>query len=168
MSALGGAGGARGGAGTIYTTANSHSVGQVVIDNGGGAGTNTSLGLMSGPTPDVTIKGGAMLQAAPGSNPMNNLLIASNSWMTFVGQSSSVQVFGNATVQAGGGIIADGNGNVGGQGAGPGLSVSSPYGITGGGGGHGGFGAASSPGSAGGLAYDSVVSPALNGTGGAA
>ncbi len=43
LSARGGNGYARGGAGTIYTRANSQSTGQVLVDNGGKAGTNTPL-----------------------------------------------------------------------------------------------------------------------------
>ncbi len=43
-SARGGSGSAWGGAGTIYTKANSQSWGQVLVDNGGQAGTNTTLG----------------------------------------------------------------------------------------------------------------------------
>ena len=41
-TAQGGSGSAWGGAGTIYTIANSQSWGQVLVDNGGQSGTNTS------------------------------------------------------------------------------------------------------------------------------
>ena len=43
VSAYGGGGYAWGGAGTVYTKANSQSWGQVTLDNGGQSGTNTSL-----------------------------------------------------------------------------------------------------------------------------
>ena len=45
-TAQGGSGAAWGGAGTIYTIANNQSWGQVLVDNGGQSGTNTSWSAM--------------------------------------------------------------------------------------------------------------------------
>ena len=58
-SARGGSGSAWGGAGTIYTKANSQSWGQVVADNGGQAGTNTTW--TSSGTLDLTVRNGAVV-----------------------------------------------------------------------------------------------------------
>ena len=66
MSAYGGGGYARGGAGTIYTKAKSSSWGQVVVDNGGQAGTNTSW--TSSGTIDLTVTGGAVVCPAVVAN----------------------------------------------------------------------------------------------------
>ena len=81
----------------------------------------------------------------------------------------ALTVSSNATIQVGGGIIADGTGYAGGQGPGAGkYAYSSTSGNVGGGGGYGGFGAASggaTPAS-GGSAYGWVTSPLGPGSGG--
>lgn len=164
LSAFGGSGYTSGGAGTIYTKANSQSYGQLLVDNGGRAGTNTSWTESS--TLDLTVRGGAVV-ALPGGQTFGNLLVASNGWISLT--SPVLMVTGNATVQAGGGIIADGTGYPSGQGPGAGkYSVNSGSGYVGGGGGHGGYGAASGgtiPG-LGGSTYGSVTSPTDAGSGG--
>ncbi len=164
LSAYGGGGYTSGGAGTIYTKANSQSSGQLLVDNGGQAGTNTSWTETS--TVDLTVRGGAVV-ALPGGQTFGNLLVASNGWISLSTQ--SLMVTGNATVQAGGGIIADGTGYASGQGPGAGkYASSSASGYVGGGGGHGGYGVASGgviPGS-GGSTYGSVTSPTEAGSGG--
>ena len=78
-------------------------------------------------------------------------------------------VTSNATVQAGGGIIADGKGNGGNLGLGAGRYGSgSPAGNVGGGGGYGGYGANGLSNSVayGGVAYGSVTAPTDLGSGG--
>ena len=134
------------------------------MDNGGQPGTNTSWTETS--TVDLTVKGGAVV-ALPGGQNFGNLLVASNGWISLGTQ--LLTVTGDVTVQAGGGIIADGTGYASGQGPGAGkYASSSASGYVGGGGGHGGYGAASggaTPG-AGGSTYGSVTSPMDAGSGG--
>ena len=164
MSAYGGGGYAWGGAGTVYTKANNQSWGQVVVDNGGQAGTNTSWSSTG--TIDLTVKGGAVV-SPPSSQTMGDLLVASNAWISLSTQ--TLTVTSNATVQAGGGILADSNGYAADQGSGAGkYAYSSSYGYVGGGGGHGGLGAASggSPAAYGGGTYGSVTAPLDVGSGG--
>jgi hypothetical protein len=161
----GGNGSAWGGAGTIYTLANGQPYGQVLVDNGGKSGTNTSWSGMG--TIDLTVKGGAVV-SPPSSQMIGTLLVASNGWVSVGNQ--ILTVTGNATIQAGGGIIADGKGNPGGVGPGAGRSASTPSGSIGGGGGYGGYGAAGGAPSGysayGGNAYGSVIEPADPGSGG--
>ena len=61
----------------------SPAAGLVLIDNGGQAGTNTTVGTSALGTVDLTVRGGAVL--APGSSTywptVGTLLIASNSWV---------------------------------------------------------------------------------------
>ena len=171
VSAYGGGGYAIGGAGTIYIKASNQSYGLVVLDNGGQSGTNTTFGTASLNTVDLTIKGGAVL--APGSSyswpAIGALLIASNGWIIGVatGYAQPVVVGGNATIQAGGGIIGDGLGNTAGSGPGAGKYYSSGSSFIGGGGGYGGYGASGGSAAAyGGVTYGSVTAPADPGSGG--
>jgi hypothetical protein len=172
VSAYGGAGHAVGGAGTIYTKANNQSWGQVIADNGGQAGTNTTLGLASTGTIDLTVKNGAVL-TPPGTLVFGTLLVASNGWLTAstglpLSEFPTLTVTGNATIQAGGGIIADGLGNAGGSGPGAGRSYTTANNYIGGGGGYGGYGA-SGGGTTfayGGIPYGSAASPTELGSGG--
>ena len=131
------------------------------MDNGGRAGTNTLL-LASEPF-TLTVRGAAVASvSAP--QTIGSLTIASNSWMT---TASSLMIMGNATIQASGGIVADGMGYPGGQGSGHGnvfyLSASGIY--VGGGGGYGGAGARY--GIDGGAGYGSILQPIDRGSGGA-
>src|ERR1019366_3200901 len=131
VSAYGGGGYNIGGAGTIYTKANNQQWGLIVADNGGQAGTNTSW--LSVGTLDLTVRGGAVV-SPPSSQAFGTLLVASNGWVNLVNQSLTVS--GNATVQAGGGIIADGTGSLAGSGTGAGkYYTSGTYGYFCGGGG---------------------------------
>jgi hypothetical protein len=164
-TSLGGSGSAWGGAGTIYTIANGQSYGQVLVDNGGQSGTNTSWSLMG--TMDLTVQGGAVV-SPPSSQTIGTLLVAPNGRVSVVNQ--VLTVTGNATIQAGGGIIADSTGNPGGVGSGAGRSVSTPSGYIGGGGGYGGFGAAGGAPSGysayGGSTYGLLTAPVDLGSGG--
>jgi hypothetical protein len=168
ISAQGGSGSAWGGAGTIYTIANSESWGQVLVDNGGQSGTNTSWSSMG--TIDLTVQGGAVV-SPPSSQTIGTLLVASNGWVSIASQ--TLTVTGNATIQTGGGIIADSTGSAGGAGSGAGRYVSTSSGYIGGGGGYGGYGATGGGASAGttGLAYGggiygSPTAPTAVGSGG--
>jgi hypothetical protein len=172
VSAYGGAGHAVGGAGTIYTKANNQSWGQVIADNGGQAGTNTTLGLASTGTIDLTVKNGAVL-TPPGTLVFGTLLVASNGWLTAstglpLSEFPTLTVTGNATIQAGGGIIADGLGNAGGSGPGAGRSYTTANNYIGGGGGYGGYGASGGGTTLayGGTSYGSAASPTELGSGG--
>jgi hypothetical protein len=166
VSAYGGGGYAIGGAGTIYTKANSQSSGLVTLDNGGQSGTNSSCPTG---TVDLTVKGGAVLSTLYSPTTIGTLLVASNGWINAVASGYSLTVSGNATIQAGGGIIADGTGYAGGLGTGAGRSSGSSSG-GGGGGGYGGYGAAGSAVSgysgSGGTIYGSATSPNSLGSGG--
>ena len=174
VSAYGGGGYAWGGAGTVYTKANSQSVGLVTLDNGGQSGTNTGWGASSAPV-DLTVKDGAVFAPTSTTTPsIRTLLVASNGWLvsgSSPGYSApTLNVSSNATIQAGGGIIADGTGNPGGSGTGAGRYASTPSGYIGGGGGYGGYGAAGGAPSGysayGGSPYGSVTTPTDPGSGG--
>jgi hypothetical protein len=158
MSAYGGGGYSFGGAGTIYTKAYAKAWGQVLADNGGQAGTNTSWYPAS--TFDLTVTGGAIV-ALQNPQTFGNLLITSNAWISMGSESEPLTVTSNATIQAGGGIIADGAGYTGTQGPGAGRYVSQNNQNIGSGGGYGGYGALCgvSPSPAGGNSYGSVTGP---------
>ena len=136
--AHGGNGYVRGGAGTVYSQADGQFTGQVLVDNGGKSGMST---LLRGEPFDLTVRGGAIISLS-GSMTLRNLLIASNAWIKPSNQSVTVEVTGNATIEAGGAITADGTGYAGNLGPAAGKYNSDPTDYTGGGGGYGGFGAA--------------------------
>ena len=165
--ARGGNGYIRGGAGTVYARANSQVAGQVLVDNGGKSGASTQLS--SSEAFDLTAQGGAIISLS-GSRTFGNLLVASNAWISFSNQVITLTATGNATIQAGGGIIADGTGNAPGIGTGAGKYVSASIGYVGGGGGYGGYGAAGgasgSYAAVGGNTYGSVIAPTDFGSGG--
>lgn len=168
ISAYGGGGAFAGGAGTIYTRANSQ-VGQVLVDNGGLAGTNTPLssGLGAPSQPfNLTIQRGGM--ASPQNSltlfpQLANLTIVSNGFL--VGASGpatlDVLVWSNANIASGGVMNVDGLGY--GQQSGPGAGFS--FGGYGSGAGYGGVGGASAL-TNGGPTYGSSVLPTDFGSGG--
>src|ERR1035438_4648057 len=88
------------------------SSGQVIMDNGGQSGTNSSW--PSGATVDITLRNGASLAMPSSSQTIGNLLIRSNGWIYVADgaglNSPTLSVTGSATIQAGGGIIAHGGG----------------------------------------------------------
>jgi hypothetical protein len=138
--AHGGVGYGCGGAGTIYTRVDSQSSGQVLVDNEGPVGSSTPL--TSGEAFSLTARGGAVISLPP-SNPiteltLSNLLVASSAWINMSGQQALLTVSGNATIQSGAGIVADGGGYAGGQG--PGAGKVDAISHTGGGGAYGGYG----------------------------
>jgi hypothetical protein len=160
VSAYGGGGANWGGAGTVYLKANSQSYGQLILDNGGNTGTNTTFSASS---IDLSVTGGAIGQGPLGGWSVRNLQISTNSVLTTVASTSAqtVSVTGNATINSGGAISVDGTGSGPSSGIGAGATTS---GSNKGGGGHGGFGAANPSGYGG--AYDSIQSPGIAGSGG--
>jgi hypothetical protein len=163
ISAYGGGGYAYGGAGTIYTRTNSQPYGQLLLDNGGDAGTNTTFDLSS---MDVVIQRAAvgMLPAGSSWSP-STLTLRTNGLLTTQasGSPSSINA-NNVTIDAGGVLAVDGDGY--GSQSGPGYGYGNSYGNSNphGGGGHGGYGGGNLSGW--GLAYDSIQSPASAGSGG--
>src|SRR6185369_2483955 len=153
-----------GGAGTIYLKGNTQTFGQVIVDNGGRSGAKSDLTQL-GSTVDLVVRGGAM-QVVP--NPtLNSLLVASNSWLVF--SNASCTVLGSATLDAGGGILAEGTGSAGGIGIGAGRTGSNDNPIAGGGGGYGGYGGSGGTRSAfGGPAYGGNLQTLTTGSGGGA
>ena len=90
LSAYGGGGYATGGAGTIYTKLNSQSASaQVVVDNGGQTGTNTTLGSASPGLVDLMVRNGGVLSPQP-TQTIGTLMVASNGWVSISNQSLTV------------------------------------------------------------------------------
>jgi hypothetical protein len=160
ISAYGGGGANWGGAGTVYLKANLQNYGQLILDNGGNPGTNTTFDTVSA---DLLVTGRAVGQWPNFSGSVRNLQIRTNSVLTTVASTSpqTVNVTGNATIDAGGAISVDGTGSGASSGAGAGATYS---GSIKGGGGHGGFGAANPSGYGG--AYGLIQSPVTAGSGG--
>lgn len=147
LSAKGGNGYQRGGAGTVWLRTNNASTPVVFVDNGGARGTNTLVIGTGGY--DLFVSRGAI---ATSIGAPCDLFVRSNS---FLAQSGSVTISRNATFDAGGGINLDGLGN---STAGNGTISSSPKG----GAGHGGYGALNTGSS--GAVYDFATTPQLSGS----
>src|SRR6266567_3284628 len=150
VSAHGGTGANYGGAGTIYVATNNVSnLPQVIIDNAGWRGANTALSSLGSFNLTITAGGVAVVSAAS-LGPIGSLFLGSNSWILYSNKThSTMNVTGNATIQAGGGILLDGFGNASGQGPGAGKAVDRFNRYTAGGGGYGGYGGNSAFGAAG-------------------
>src|SRR5262249_37780796 len=132
-----------------------------IVDNAGQSGTNSDLG--SPGIVDLVLRGGAVASFTSVST-VNSLLIGSNTWV--LAANLNLNVFSNVTLQAGGGIKADGTGSPAGQGPGAGRTYSAPP-YAGGGGAYGGCGGAGGQATAfGGFGYGPVVSPSSPGSGG--
>jgi hypothetical protein len=141
MTAYGGSGAMIGGAGTLFTQTNGQA-GRLVLDNGGRAGTNSTVTL--GTSADVLVTNGAVLKFSGAFSP-NNLTIATNGTLTGTAQSLlNFSVSGNLTIQSGGALLMDLFGSSPGTGSAPGNFFSSGNYIPCGGGGYGGYGAAGS------------------------
>lgn len=155
ISAKGGTGYQAGGAGTIYLKRNSSQLPDLLADNGGLSGTNTTFDLAS--VSNLTISGGARLR--PNSSlSVNTLTILTNSALLTAVSSSgtlNLSLSSAANIAEGSVILAEGQG--GGNGFGQTSSVGS------GGGGHSGYGGRGA-GAAGGNAYGSLASPTSNGS----
>ncbi|MGH8022356.1 MAG: hypothetical protein ACRED1_02155, partial [Limisphaerales bacterium] len=167
ISAVGGGGANFGGAGTILLKTN-YTTGVLIVDNGGNVGTNTPI-ANEGPTGySLQVRNGAVLALVNSVN-FSNVLVTSNAWIIPGSSSGQVQlaVGVDATIDAGGGIIADSFGSPQNTGTGSGhIYGVSPY-YPGSGAGHGGYGAyALSNRVPGGAAYDNAASPIFTGSGG--
>jgi len=160
ISAYGGPGFIAGGAGTILNGSNMF-VGTILLDNGGLNGATTALGALNSSLYSLTIANGADVTVSASAIQLQNLLIASNGSLTQgsnsgVGSQIELNISGNATIQPGGALVADGGGASGGAGSGAGRSVTVNGIVTGGGGGFGGPGGAGANGAAGGASYGLV------------
>lgn len=162
ISSVGGAGFMTGGAGTIYSKTANQPVGQVLVDNGSQSGANTLLSVVG--SIDLLLRDGAKMVALS-PQTIRSLHVASNAW--FIVTNQALTVSSTATIDSGGGILADGTGFSSGEGTGAGgTSSAGAFGVTGGGGGHGGFGAASAAGGNGGNSHGSLLEPTVLGSGG--
>ena len=166
ISAIGGSGSNYGGAGTIcFMPRNSTNITQFIVDNGGSVGAYTTIGNAQSSFADLWVQAGARLLLP--IYTIRNASVGSNSWLVVTNSGAIYSFSGDVTVQAGGGIIADGIGPSANQGNGPGgILSSSVFGYTGGGGGHAGFGAPSFAGAVGGNAYGSITGPTTAGSDG--
>jgi hypothetical protein len=178
ISAFGGAGAMTGGAGTVYTLLSGQNA-LLVVDNGGKIGTNTAL-TVSSITVDLLIRGNAVVvPATPATWSLGNLTIVSNCFLQSgppSGQSPPSSPFtlnlaGNLTIQAGGGIVVDSAGYSPGSGTSPGRSYNDALYRPCGGGGYGGSGAngspvGSNPGATGGASFGNQTGPNNYGSGG--
>ncbi len=164
ITARGGMGTNWGGAGTIYLSTYSQGVAQVLIDNGGNAGTNTTFDSTS--VVDVIASGGGIAQMPGTSWSVHAILIHSNGTLTALNSTSprNISVNANITIDAGGALTLDGKGNSAGQGTGRGYGTSGASGS--GGGGHGGYGGANPPFGGWGEAFGSITFPTAAGSGG--
>lgn len=158
LSASGGSGYVPGGAGTIYLKSDSDSAPLVLVDNGGLVGTNTLI-QVSGPW-DLRIRGGAW---ASGLQSFRNLTVGSNSVLTTLIR-ETWNISGDASIEAGGAITADGKGGPanGGLGAGRYYSMT----LSGSGGGHMGYGGDGYPYAGGVVTGDNPAAPFQSAPGG--
>ncbi len=171
MAAFGGTGFQNGAAGTVYTKTNGASIGQLRVNAGGLATTNTVLPTTG--SVDLTIQGGARVTAL---TSFRNLSLGANSVLVVSGQVATLTVSGDALIESGAVLSMDGSGYPYNQGPGPGRyynSGSSSSGWSGGGAGHGGYGGngfpgiqSGSTGAIGGNAYDSANWASSPGSGG--
>jgi hypothetical protein len=169
ISAAGGLGGSHasahcGGAGTLYTQANSQSVGDLLLDNTGR--TNAMETPITTPVAyRLTLTN--VTAYATNALTLSGLRVSTNGLLThpFQGPRLQVLVQGNAVVEAGGVIGAEARGYPANTGPGAGSGGIS-WGSSGSGAGHGGQGYASYYGAPGGVTYGSETSPVDYGSGG--
>jgi hypothetical protein len=162
VRAWGGMGAFFGGAGTIYSKANANAVGQVVVDNGGGAGTDTPL-----TTPEafgLTVSGGAVVNPSSGPLLLGSLYVDGGGVLMHLSAQSNLDltVLTNAVIGTNGTIIVDDQGYNGSNG-GPGAGVMTNA-FAGSGAGYGGPGGAGISGIAGGSTYGSALQPTDRGS----
>lgn len=165
LTARGGGGFSYGGPGTVYLRYPG-SEPWLSLDNAGQTGPlaamdETRLGqLRLGPGVRCYLPVSSLYLA-------NRLLIESNAWLV-ASNPLTITVGQNATIAAGGGITADANGFLGGQGPSAGQYFSTGTSILGGGGGHGGLGGSgAAPNARGGsVSYDLLSGPVERGSGG--
>jgi hypothetical protein len=155
-SARGGAGPTlAGGAGTIYIKTNSSSVANLLLNNGGAAGTNTPISTLNPPF-SALVTGGAALVNSTGPLTFQNLSIGSGGLLRPAFGNVDITVIADALVTSGALISADAHGN--GQSGGTGHGHITFLG-DGSGAGYGGAGGASINGAVGGITYGSSNQP---------
>ena len=171
VTAYGGSGAKIGGAGTIFWQSGGQGQGQILVNNGGQFGTNTTFGNSQNSGYDVTVSQGGILSSPTSGTSLgtfNTLTVGSNGVVQFptstAGQQFTLIVNSNLVVQAGGAIIADGAGYPAGSGPGLGQMATNPTNAAGGGG-YGGFGGSGTGGN-GGASYGTPMSPVNPGSGG--
>jgi len=161
ISARGGAGLQVGGAGTIFTKVPGQQWGDLLIDNGGATGAAATL-LSDPETLDsLTINSGAMVDLA-GALTTDAFRLASGAKLSHPAKQEGglqLTVTGDAVIEAGGRVTADGLGHTGGPGRSNGSSNRS------GGGGYGGSGGDGIGGRSGGPTYGSAMAPVELGSG---
>ncbi len=168
ISAYGGLGWTNGGAGTILIKTNGPNTGVLIVDNAGNVGTNTLLSNEASSGYSLQVRNGA-IAGFPSPEGFMNILVTSNAWIEPAQSQDGLvlDISGTATINAGGGIIADSFGSPQNSGSGSGRSFSqAPY-YPCSGGGHGGDGAFSLSNSVpGGSVNDSLPNPSTYGSGG--
>ncbi len=167
FSANGGAGYGTGGGGTIYFKTNNAPRGQVIVDNAGQTGADTTWSASS--TTDLTLRNGGSCFISSGGTSFGNLTVGTNG-LLLVGTNANSTTLNaiNVIVQPGGSITADLNGYGPNSGINSGAGnfyPNSPY--AGSGAGHGGYGGYPSTNqTSAGSAYDTASSPLYAGSGG--
>jgi hypothetical protein len=137
IQARGGTGTNSGGPGSIYLRSITNSLPQIIFDNGGVVG-STYLAT-NFDNSDVAISGGTWLTNS-GTLFLRSLFVGSNAWFTTPMTTVLSGTISNVTIQAGGGIIADGRSLIGIPKAGVTSGGGATSGSTGGGGGGAGNG----------------------------
>jgi hypothetical protein len=170
ISAAGGLGGSHasahcGGAGTLYTKANSQNVGDLLLDN-----TGRTNAMETPITTPVAYRLTLTNVTAYATNPLSlsGLRVSTNGLLTHPYQGPRLQVLvqGNAVVENGGVIGADTRGYPLKTGSGAGAGSGGMWGTPGSGAGHGGQGGAGYYAGPGGLPYGSETEPMDFGSGG--
>lgn len=160
ITARGGGGSQKGGAGTVYTKRTADAVGEMIVDNGAW-GNYTPIS--SSEAFRLTISGFAHCYPE-GPLTVAGLTMPNEAILTHLtGQSNvNLHVTGDATIAAGAQLNVDGRGYPVAEDRGPGAG--GRYDWAGSGGGHGGLGGVSRTGGAGGVHYDSIQQPTLVGS----
>lgn len=161
ISAFGGEGFVAGGAGTIYTKANTSNFALTLIDNGGLQGTNTPVGSE---TTNLVVTGGAVVNPATAALILSGLTVDSGGVLTHLNTQTNLDlmVMGNLLIGTNGAIIVDAKGysaDDGGPGAG---QMTNDF--SGSGAGYGGAGGAGVSGIPGGSTYGSAAQPTDRGS----
>ncbi|MGE3310311.1 MAG: caspase family protein [Limisphaerales bacterium] len=161
ITAFGGGGHQRGGAGTLFLKAATESTGQIIVHNGGVLGGHTPI---EWPDPLHLSLGGLAQVYPPSTLVLRQLDVLTNGILTHpVGRTRcDVVVLGDATVHPGGRVSVDGRGYPWGSDPGPGAGRLVDW--AGSGAGHGGTGGRSVTGTPGGPAYGSALEPATLGS----
>ena len=167
LATAGGGGANWGGAGTVYLQAGGAAP-ELLLDNAGRAGAITPLQAAQGANLIVQNRAVGL---ANSTLSFGSLLVGSNAWLIAsnanLSPTCNLTVSGNATIQPGGGLIADGGGYTANNGPGHGSYYYYQPNYPGGGGGHGGYGAAwSGTNIGGGTTYDTIIAPNTAGSGG--